>query len=261
MNHRVISCALLLLAAACNKTRGTSEADPTYARATPRAEEVDDRFGSAVDKLEARVAVPYEADDPVRGASEPLVTIVEFSDFQCPFCGQFAQTLEELIKAYPDDVRLVFKQFPLPMHPDAEIGARAAIAAKAQDRFWAMHDTLFAQRHAMDEDDVVEHAAALGLDTAAFSALLADPATAARVKADIAFGQARGVRGTPAFFVNGRGFSGALPPDKLQAILAEEREMAQAMIAGGCPRAEIYARIVRASAPPERAGAHARPKG
>lgn len=252
MNPRVLVASLLLVLA-CNKATGASEADPVFAKPLPGAAEVDDRFGSAVRNVEARVAVPYDADDPVRGAAEPLVTIVEFSDFQCPFCGQFAQTLDELVKAYPDDVRLVFKQFPLPMHPDAEIGARAAIAARAQDRFWAMHDRLFAQRHAMDEDDVVDHAVDLGLDKSSFSAALADPATAARVQADKAFGQARGVRGTPAFFINGRPFSGALPPDKLEAIIAEERDMAKAMIDAGCPRAEIYARIVRASPPPEQA--------
>jgi protein-disulfide isomerase len=172
---------------------------------------------------------------------------VEFSDFQCPFCGQFADTLHELERSYPDDVRVVFKQFPLPMHPDAELGSRATIAALAQGKFWAMHDLLFTNRTKMKREDVVAHANDLGLDVAKFEAALDDPATAARVKADKAFGISLGVRGTPSFFVNGRSFSGALPPEKLGEIIEAERKLGQALVDAGSARAEVYARIQRAA--------------
>jgi protein-disulfide isomerase len=250
MTPRTILLALALLAAACQG--GGSKADPVY-QPLPTVDDVDDSLAKAASAGgHIRERMPVTADDPSKGAAEPLVVIVEFSDFQCPHCGRAAQAFDELVAAYPKDVRLVFKQFPLPMHPDAELGSRATIAAAAQGKFWAMHDLLFENRTKMKRDDVVAHAKGLGLDVAKFEAALDDPATAERVKADKALGLAAGVRGTPSFFVNGRPFSGALPPEKLREIVEEERTMGQALVDAGSARIEVYARVqraIRATAP------------
>lgn len=239
-----ITAALLgmFLATGCGEPAAADASVP--ALSTPA--DVDDAQGALV--TGERVAVPIEPDDPSKGAAEPLVVIVEYSDFQCPHCGRFAAALDELLAAYPDDVRIVFKQFPLPMHPDAELGARATLAARAQGKFWAMHDRLFANRTSMSRDDVVAHAKAIGLDTAAFETALDDGSTGARVAADKRAGMVVGVRGTPSFFVNGRAYSGALEPAALAAVVEEERALGQRLIEAGSTRAHVHGRIMRAAA-------------
>jgi protein-disulfide isomerase len=249
MSWRAAFLGALLVALGCRQS-GHSEADPVYATALPGVEAVDGALDAMVDADgQPRLRVVVGEGDPSKGAAEPLVVIVEFSDFGCPHCGRAADAFAELVAAYPQDVRLVFKQFPLPMHPDAEIAARATIAAAAQGRFWAMHDRLFAMRKTKRED-VVEYAKELGLDVASFEAALDDPATAARVQADKDLGVSVGVRGTPSFFVNGRPFSGALPPDKLREIVDGERKLGQALVDAGSARTEVYARIQRRAVSP-----------
>ncbi len=239
---RTVTIALgLWLLAGCGEAAAPDPILP--ALSTPA--EVDGAKSSLVEG--ARVPVPVEADDPSKGAAEPLVVIVEYSDFQCPHCGRFATALDELVAAYPEDVRIVFKQFPLPMHPDAELGARATLAARAQGKFWAMHDRLFANRTKMSREDVVDHAKAIGLDVAAFEAALDDGSTGARVAADKRAGMVVGVRGTPSFFVNGRAYSGALEPDALAAVVEEERVLARRLIDAGSTRAHVHGRIMKAA--------------
>jgi protein-disulfide isomerase len=235
--------ALALAALGC---RGGGERDAQLPP-LPGPDDVDDRCIELVDGT--RVRVPVAADDPQKGAAQPLVVVVELSDFQCPFCGRLAQALDEVVLAYPDDVRLVFKQFPLRMHPDAELGARAALAAHAQGRFWAMHDRLFTTRR-MKREATLAHARALGLDEDAFAAALDDPAIADRVAADLALGAGLGVRSTPTFFVNGRPFAGALEGERLHAIVEEERAAASRLIEAGCERSTIPGKIARAAASP-----------
>lgn len=224
--------------------RGGSAAaeDPKYA-ALPGPDDVDDSLSSKI--VGTRVPVSYAPGDPIRGAKAPLVTIVEFSDFQCPFCGQTASTLDEVAAVYPDDVRIVFKNFPLKMHPDAATGARAAVAAGRQGRFWAMHDRLFADRTAMKPEDLKAHAEAIGLDVERFAADLDDPQVAAAVEADQAQGRALGVTGTPTLFVNGVRVGGAPKPDVLRELIDAERQLAELLMAEGSRREEIYARILR----------------
>ena len=237
--------ALVVTSASCKKTE--AEADPTFQKALPTMEDVGDEHAALVKGGPDRVRVPYTKDDAIYGAAEPLVTIVEFSDFQCPFCGRFAQTLHELQRSYPDDVRLVFKQFPLPMHPNATPAAKAAIAASAQGKFWAMHDHMFAHRTDLGDEALVDAAGDLGMDEAAFKAALAAPETQRRLEREVGLGKQLGVRGTPAFFVNGRKFSGAMDPGDLSALVEEERAFAKSIIDAGAERASVYAHIMRAS--------------
>ncbi len=244
---KTILASLLLVVAAC---KADVSPDPVYEGTLVTMEDVDDGFADYVAKGPPRVRVPYKQEDAYRGAAEPLVTIVEFSDFQCPFCGQFAQTLHELERSYPDDVRVVFKQFPLPMHPDAPLAAMAAIAAQQQGKFWAMHDHMFKNRTALKRDDLVRHAKDLGLDVEAFEAALDDPATKHRLDLEMMLGRQLGVRGTPSFFLNGRFHSGAMDPAMLGEIVEEERAFAKGLVDAGAERKAVYAHLMRAAPPP-----------
>jgi len=234
------------LLAGCTSTE--APLDPSLAP-LPTLEEVDDRFARHIVGPDMRQRALYEADSPVKGAAEPLVTIVEYSDFQCPFCGRFAATLDELLVAYPDDVRIVFMQFPLPMHPKAEGAAKAAIAAGQQRRFWAMHDRLFRSSAQLDRETLVRHARELGLDVPAFEAAMDSPETEKRLLLEKTVGARLGVRGTPAFFINGLGHTGAVEPDALYKVIEQERANAKELIEAGVPRRELYAHIMRAARP------------
>jgi protein-disulfide isomerase len=240
---RALAFALVCAALGC---RAAAERDPELPR-LPGADDVDDRCVERV--AGERVRVPVAAHDGQKGAAQPLVVIVSFSDFQCPHCGRLAQALDELVRAYPDDVRLVFKHFPLRMHPDAELGARATLAAAAQGRFWAMHDRLFATRQ-MKREATLAHARELGLDEDAFAAALDDAALVERVAADRSLGATLGVRSTPTFFVNGRPFAGALEGERLRAIVDEERAAASRLVEAGCARESIPGKLARAARSP-----------
>jgi len=163
---------------------------------------------------------------PVRGAADAPVTIVAFSDFQCPFCARSLQTIETIGKSYPGRVRLVFKHFPLVMHTQAPLAHRAALAADAQGKFWEMHDLLFTHQNAVGRDDLVRYASMLGLDETKFAKDLDDTARyAAVVERDVIEGKRAGVDGTPIFFINGERLEGAQPFTAFKAVI--DRELAR----------------------------------
>jgi protein-disulfide isomerase len=160
---------------------------------------------------------------PARGPATAPVTIVEFSDFECPFCGRLFPTLKAVENIYLDRVRIVYRQFPLRrIHPMAEKAAEAALCANEQGRFWDMHDSLFSDQEHLMVDALKARAAALKLDTAAFNACLDSGREAATIDKDIAEGTKAGVTGTPAMFINGRMLVGAQPFAAIQAIIEEE---------------------------------------
>jgi predicted DsbA family dithiol-disulfide isomerase len=141
---------------------------------------------------------------PSRGPDAAPVTVVEFADFECPFCQHIAPELDALWQKRQTAVRFVYKFMPLPMHPHGESAARAAIAAQAQGKFWEMHDKLFANGEHLDDAAILAYAAAIGLDLDRFRADLQSPATKARLDADRKLGDALKVKGTPTIFINGR---------------------------------------------------------
>jgi protein-disulfide isomerase len=247
----VVLALLFALGGCIEKRRGAGKEGAAKSKPAPTAdkvvgtEQVDDSLSNLVEG--ERLRAEYGAGDPWKGAAEPLVTIVEFSDFECPFCGKLATTLESVAARYPDDVRLVFKQFPLAMHARAEPAARASVAAHAQGKFWEMHDALFADRSKLSDADILAHAKAIGLDTAKFEKDLADPATQAKVAAEMNEGRVLEVASTPTFFVNGRRVQGAKDVDAIVQIVEEERAAANRLLAAGAQRSEIYARIMRAA--------------
>ncbi|HWP64587.1 MAG TPA: thioredoxin domain-containing protein [Candidatus Limnocylindria bacterium] len=158
---------------------------------------------------------------PSRGPANAPVTIIEFSDYECPFCKRAEPTVEQVVAAYPDKVRLVYRHYPLPFHKNARPAAEAAMCANAQGKFWEYHEKLW-EAPALDEATLKKVAGEIGLDQAKFDACLANKEGAAQVDKDMADASAVGVRGTPAFFINGRMLSGAQPFDKFKVIIEEE---------------------------------------
>ncbi|HEX3153220.1 MAG TPA: thioredoxin domain-containing protein [Candidatus Angelobacter sp.] len=156
---------------------------------------------------------------PARGQSQAPVTIIEFSDLQCPFCAKVTPTLQELMKQYPDQVRWVFKSFPLDFHADSPLAHAAALAAERQGKFWEMHDLIFANQHNLKRDNLLAEARSLNLDMDRFTADLDGADVKKQLEADKKEGQGLGVDGTPAFFINGKSFSGAMPMEQFQAAI------------------------------------------
>ena len=151
------------------------------------------------------------AGSPAKGPEGAKITLIEFSDFQCPFCNRVTPTLEQVRKVYGDDVRIVFKHLPLRIHPQAPLAHAAAEAAKSQGRFWEMHDLIFANQRELREDKYIEYAGQIGLDVDRFKRDLKSRELKQRVDADVAEAARLGVTGTPGFFINGKFVSGAKP--------------------------------------------------
>jgi protein-disulfide isomerase len=172
-----------------------------------------------------RTKVDVAATDPALGAASAPVTIVEFSDFQCPFCQRATPTLKQLRQAYGDKIRIVWKDFPLTqIHPQAFKAAEAARCAEEQGKFWEFHDRLFGNQQALQPDDLKKHAADLGLDSAKFGSCLDSSKYAERVRDGVAAGTRLGVNSTPTVYVNGRVVQGAQPFEVFSGIIDEELE-------------------------------------
>jgi protein-disulfide isomerase len=149
------------------------------------------------------VAKIAAADAPAFGAPDAKVTIVEFSDFQCPFCSRAAEVTTKVKEKYGDKVRFVFRQFPLSFHQQAHGAAEAALAANAQGKFWQFHDKVFANQSALERPALEGYAKEIGLDVAKFKKALDDKTFAAAVDADMKLGEEVAVDGTPTMFLNG----------------------------------------------------------
>lgn len=163
---------------------------------------------------------------PVRGPEDAPITIVEFSDFQCPFCSRVHPTLQKLLATYPDKLRLVFKHNPQPIHPDAALAHRASLAAEQQDQFWEMHDKLFTSGRDLSRPTLVEHARDLDLDIVRFKRDLDSTVLIAQLDREVGEAEALGITGMPTFFINGRVVSGAQPYENFKALI--EREASRA---------------------------------
>lgn len=150
-------------------------------------------------------------ESPMRGPKEAKVTIVEFSDFQCPYCKRGADTMEDIRKEYADKVNIVFKNLPLPFHPNAKPAAIAALAAGRQGKYWEMHDMLFDKQQELSPELYTELAKQLNLDIEKFNKDLNDEALAKQIDDDAALATKLGIRGTPGYFVNGVQVRGARP--------------------------------------------------
>jgi protein-disulfide isomerase len=188
--------------------------------------------------------VPVTSKDPMWGKRDALITIVQYSDFQCPYCSRVEPTMDQVKSTYGDKVRIVWKNNPLPFHQNAKPAAEAAQGAFAlggNDAFWKFHDVAFKNQGSLSTDSYVKWAAEAGVkDAAAFKAGLDSHKWADKVDADLNAGKAAGVQGTPAFFVNGVFINGAQPFDNFKKTIDQELSKAQAKVAAGTPKNRIY---------------------
>jgi protein-disulfide isomerase len=169
-----------------------------------------------------RVVVPTDGA-PVRGLAEAPVTVVEFSDFHCPFCKRAQGTLKQILERYPGKVRHVFRDFPVDgLHPQARQAAEGARCARDQGKFWEYHDVLFTNPPRATPDDLQRYAEQAGLDAPMFARCISTGTHRASVQRDLDEGIRLGVTGTPAFFINGRVLTGAQPLEAFARIIEEE---------------------------------------
>lgn len=195
--------------------------------------------------LKPDVIYPVPVDDsPQRGPEVAPVTIVEFADFECGFCVRGNDTLDKLRRRYGDKVRVVYKHFPLDFHSHAFLAARAVMAAHAEGKFWEFHDRLYQHKAQFDENTLLAIARDLKLDLKKFKTRLHSTEADAKITADQDLGHTLGVRGTPAYFVNGRAVDGAVPELEFRLVVQEELERAEALLQTGIAPTALYNRLV-----------------
>jgi protein-disulfide isomerase len=170
-----------------------------------------------------RVEVAID-DDAFKGPEGAPVTIIEFSDYQCPYCSRAEATVEAVLKKYGDSVRVVYRDYPLGFHKNAQGAAEAAECAEEQGKFWEMHEAMFANQAKLATAQLVETAGSLGLEVEPFKECLESGKYSAEVRKDFADGQKYGVTGTPTFFINGIMMVGAKGVDAFSRIIEEELE-------------------------------------
>lgn len=197
-----------------------------------------DKYKAAVSELIGRANIEtflsepvppssrINAEGPSRGPRDAPVTIVEFSDFQCPYCKQAAISLKPVIQNYGSKVRFVFKQMPLPIHPDAFKAAQASVCAGEQGKFWEYHDILFSSGE-LSEQALKKHASDLGLRSSEFNTCLSSEASAGIVRRDIQEAMQAGIQGTPTFFVNGRIMRGTKSAEDFKNVIDQALQQVQ----------------------------------
>jgi protein-disulfide isomerase len=180
-------------------------------------------------------------DSATKGPDDAGVTIVEISDFQCPFCKRVGPTLKQIEEKYGDDVRFVWKHNALSFHKRAKPAARAVECAREQGKFWEMHDQLFENQRQLEDPQLEAYAKLVGLDFEKWKACYVSKKYDARIDADQKQAVTLGARGTPAFFINGRYLGGAQPFSAFQKLIDEELKKAKE---SGIPKADYYKKVV-----------------
>lgn len=179
-----------------------------------------------------------------KGAAGAPLTIVEFTDFQCPFCRSAVDPMEQFMALHGSDVRWVYRAYPLEFHQNASLAAEAALAAGAQGKFWEMHDLMFAHQGALKEEDLVQYAVSLHLDQAIFENALRTHRYAGQVAADRALAERAGVDGTPTFVVDGQMMTGARSLPELEQILAQHKSGGARPVAFAVTPGSVAQRVV-----------------
>jgi protein-disulfide isomerase len=171
--------------------------------------------------LDDPVAIPTDGS-PVIGPANARVTLVEFSDFQCPYCYKAVEKIDTILKAFPNDVKLVFKQYPLDIHSQALISAQAAIAAHQQGKFWPLHNVMFANHGGLSRKAILGWASGIGLDMKRFEADLDSDVVKKQIARDVADGDKAGVEGTPTVYINGQRYNGELALEASRPVIEAE---------------------------------------
>jgi protein-disulfide isomerase len=171
----------------------------------------------------AKFTLPVAGRDHIQGPADAAIALLEYGDFECSVCGEVYPVIKEIRRRLGDDLCFAFRHFPMTnVHPHAEHAAEAAEAAGAQGSFWAMHDLLFENQDALEDEDLARYALALGLDARRLMAEVLSGAHARRVREDFRSGVRGGVNGTPTFFINGERYDGARGLDPLLAALTQQ---------------------------------------
>jgi protein-disulfide isomerase len=171
-----------------------------------------------------RVEVAVADGTPFRGPIDAPIVLIEYTDFQCPFCTRVQPTLDELMKRYEGQIRHVFKNLPLPMHKEAQLAGVASLCAQDQGKFWEYHDWLFANQRTLSRESMVAQAGVMGMDAEVFTSCIDRGAYLAVVRADMAEANSFGITGTPGFLINGRVLTGSQPIEDFEAIIDSELE-------------------------------------
>ena len=182
-------------------------------------------------------------DGAVRGPAGAKITIVEYADFQCPFCARVYATIQQIEKEYPNEIRFVYKHLPLPFHQNALPAAKAAEAAGVQGKFWPMFDLLWQNSNDLSAEKLDELAQKLQLNMRKFKVAVDDPKTADKINDQSAEANRLGAHGTP-FFINGRSVVGAQPFESFKKVIDEELKRADKLLATGVKRTELYGKLV-----------------
>lgn len=198
-----------------------------------------------VDRTTYKVAVDVTKDGVKGNKNDALVTLVEFSEFQCPFCSKINPTMDKIMQVYGDNVRVVFKHSPLSFHKDAFLASEASLCANAQGKFWEYHDKLFANQRKLKPENLQQYAGDLGLNLDAFKRCLSSHQFKAQVAADQELATKVTARGTPNIFINGQKLTGAQPFESFKPIIDAKLKAAQALVARGIPANRVYAETIK----------------
>jgi protein-disulfide isomerase len=246
---KTIGIAVILAATTqCGRTQDGDATKPSPAATNDPAAPAATGEPARTKVAPAPVRLPIDGL-PIVGSDRALVTIVEFTDYQCPYCARAEDRMTALRAAYGDDVRVAIAAHPLPMHERARPAALAAFAAAEQGKLAAMHARLFADTKALDDAGLVRAATDVGLDLAQFDASRRGPSAAAALDRSEALGRTAGVTGTPTFFINGRRVVGAQPLETFKQVIDEELAVARALVASGVRREDVYAKILASAGP------------
>jgi protein-disulfide isomerase len=252
--------ASLCLAAGCSGPGPTAEGSLLMERITEQVgadslkegQRADNPLAISLDERDQVLRpVPVNADDPVWGPADAPVTIVVYSDFECPFCARHADNVRHIKEKYGDLVRVVFKQFPLAFHARAMPAAIASLAALEQGKFWEVHDRFF-NREPLSSEDLAIWAEEAGIDWGAILTAVETGDLKVRVERDIAEGESVGVRGTPASFINGVSVSGAVPISDLQKQVDLGLVRAYVLLRKGVAPDAVYGRLTASDAVKEK---------
>ncbi len=212
----------------CSYSKGMAAA---VVDAIAHGKTMDEAQAAAVASKWGHLQQPKLLDDPVTipvagapstGPQRAPITVVEFSDFQCPYCAAAVPEISALLKAYPTQVKLIFKQYPLEMHSQADLAATAALAAQKQGKFWEMHDAMFAHHDELSRANIFVLAKQIGLDMKRFQDDLDSTAVRENVIRDMQDGDQAGVEGTPTLFINGQRYNGPIALSALKPVLDAE---------------------------------------
>lgn len=244
--------AISLLITACGRGTGFVETQGDEAEAKPVANKVEVK--APKEQKNAKVERVSLVGAKIKGNDKALVTIVEFSDYACPYCSKAHATVEALVQEYQGRVRLAAFEYPLPIHATAALAAKWAFAAGEQGKYWEARDVVFNNQKNLDDAGLAALARNLGLDLERLEKDRTSQAAADHVDAGLKMGKTLGVQGTPTFFVNGVRMAGAQPAESFRMTIEEELRRAEALVATGVRPENVYAKIMEnatASAEPE----------